>query len=74
MVTGDSVLMGHWTRVFDYAVDLRAALKEYPKQVEREIKKSGLTEAEWAKARQVSKTHSLDRYTVSILLSLYCCA
>jgi hypothetical protein len=66
MIENDIVVRQAWERAFVYAGLLRTALADYPAHVAREIKKSQLSEVEYAKARQVSKTHNLERYTVCI--------
>jgi len=50
---------------FDYAFACRNGFAEYDAVLRRKIKESGLTEVEYHKARQVSREHNLERYSVS---------
>lgn len=70
MIETDENVLEYWRRAFDYAGQLRAALIEFPKLVKREQQLSGLSEAEWIQARQVSKTHNLERHNVGVRLPL----
>lgn len=51
---------------FDYALACRNGFAEYDAVLRRKIKESGLTEVEYHKARQVSREHNLERYSVSV--------
>ena len=53
----------YWKRAFDYAKELRTAFTEHAAQVKREIARSKMSEVELAKAREVSRTFNLQRYT-----------
>jgi hypothetical protein len=66
MFDADENIREYWKRAFDYAKELRTAFSEHAAQVKREITRSKMSDVEWAKARQVSRTFNLERYTAGL--------
>jgi len=66
MLASSSIIKSYWQRAFDYAVQLRVGFTEHAAQLKREIVRSKMSEAEWYKARQVSRNFNLERYSAGM--------
>jgi len=55
-----------WERAHNYAKELTAAYRGSQRDLNKEIKESGMGVADWTKARIASKEHNLERFQVSI--------
>lgn len=67
---GDGAVQSAWEAAHTYAADCRVAFAEWRKAHERRVKDSGLSKSDFAKARQVSREHNLERYKVSVLVGM----
>jgi hypothetical protein len=55
-----------WERAHNYAKELTAAYRSSQRNLNKEIKESGIGVADWTKARIASKEHNLERFQVGI--------
>ncbi|UPX16322.1 uncharacterized protein EKO05_0006731 [Ascochyta rabiei] len=63
----DNAVQSFWQTAYDYALGCRNGFVAYDAVVRRRVNKSGLSETEYAQARQVSWSHNLQRYIVSVV-------
>lgn len=61
-----------WQQAFDYARELREAKTAFTTEQKRRVRDSGLTDAQYASARQVSGTMNLERTKVCWRVFLPC--
>ena len=61
-----SQLRRSWERAHNFVKELTAAYRGSQRDLNKEIKESGMGVADWTKARIASKEHNLERFQVSI--------
>ncbi|UPX16323.1 uncharacterized protein EKO05_0006731 [Ascochyta rabiei] len=62
----DNAVQSFWQTAYDYALGCRNGFVAYDAVVRRRVNKSGLSETEYAQARQVSWSHNLQRYIAAV--------
>ncbi|KAH8698243.1 hypothetical protein GQ44DRAFT_832210 [Phaeosphaeriaceae sp. PMI808] len=64
-ILDDPAIKARWQQAFDYVRKLASAFDPYAAQLVREEKKAG-SDVDFAKARQVSAQHNLERYKLGL--------
>jgi hypothetical protein len=62
VVLAEPAIQARWVRAFDYLKELAPAFAAMKAQIKRE--RSGMSEEDWEKQRQTSKTYNLERFNV----------